>query len=74
MPQSLSGCFGEEKNILHLSGSEPRVVRPVAYTLYRLHYPSFLQYFYMSQKFFPDVTFICTLSKGEISAIDSIII
>jgi hypothetical protein len=74
VPQILSGCFGEEKNILHRSGSEPWIVRPVAYTLYRLHYPGFLQYFYISQRLFPDVTVIHTLSKGKVSAIDSIII
>jgi hypothetical protein len=35
-PQNQCGCFGEEKNLLKLSGFEPRTVQPAAQFLYRL--------------------------------------
>jgi hypothetical protein len=37
-PQSLSGCFGTEKNLLPMSGLESRTVQPVALSLYWLPY------------------------------------
>ena len=35
-PQSCSGRFGEERNLSPLQGMEPRIVQPVAWSLYRL--------------------------------------
>jgi hypothetical protein len=35
-PQSRSGHYGEEKNLLALSGFEPWIVQPVAQSLHRL--------------------------------------
>jgi hypothetical protein len=41
-PQSWSGCFVEEKNVLPLPRFEPRDFRPVAYSRYGLRYRGLL--------------------------------
>ena len=40
-PQGKSGHVGEEKNLFLLPSFEPRIVQPVACSLYGLRYPSF---------------------------------
>jgi hypothetical protein len=39
VPQSVSVLFGRQKNLLRLPGIEPRIIQPVASSLYRLSYP-----------------------------------
>jgi hypothetical protein len=43
-PQSQSGCFEEEKNLLPVLGCEPRTVQHIALSLYLLHYSDFFSY------------------------------
>jgi hypothetical protein len=39
-PRAGLGHFGKEEDLLHLLGSEPQIIQPVALSLYWLSYPS----------------------------------
>jgi hypothetical protein len=39
-PRASLGHFGKEEDLLHLLGSEPQIIQPVALSLYWLSYPS----------------------------------
>jgi len=38
-PQSWCGHFAEEKDILPVPGFKPRILQPVAQSLYQINYP-----------------------------------